>query len=133
MKTCFVVHLAFIFCLSCKAMTKQQSFASLFGFALLFMVSAPALAAELKMICLDDKTSYVGTFDTETERFAMTHPKIGTQFKVKRVQNDEDGTLVWVSTPVFGGDREMLALWSPKQKWVRLFYGNGSNVMHSCR
>lgn len=90
-------------------------------------------AAELKMICLDDKTSYVVTFDTETERFAMTHPKIGSQFKVKRVQNDEDGTLVWISTPVFGGDREMLALWSAKEKWVRLFYGNGSNVMHPCR
>ena len=114
-------------------MTKQQSFPILGALLLAFMLSAPVRAAELKMICLDDKTSYVVTFDTETERFAMTHPKIGSQFKVKRVQNDEDGTLVWISTPVFGGDREMLALWSAKEKWVRLFYGNGSNVMHPCR
>ncbi len=112
-------------------MTKQQTF--LFILAALFMFAVPARAVELKMICLDDKTSYVVTFDTQTQRFNMTHPHIGSGFKVKRVQNDEDGTLVQVSTPVFGGDREMLALWSAKEKWVRLFYGNGSNVKHSCK
>jgi len=112
-------------------MTKQLSFA--FAVSVLVLLAAPARAVELKMICLDDKTSYVVTFDTETQRFNMTHPRIGSGFKVKRVQNDEDGTLVQVSTPVFGGDRDMLALWSAKEKWIRLFYGNGSNVKHDCK
>ena len=114
-------------------MTKQLSFAaSLFVFGLATL-PARAQATELKMICLDERTSYVVTFNLQTERFHMTHPRMSDQFKVKRVQNDEDGILVQVSTPVFGGDREMLALWSAKEKWVRLFYGNGSNVKHSCK
>jgi hypothetical protein len=114
-------------------MAKQLSFVpSLLLFGLLAL-TAPARANELKMICLDEKTSYVVTFNLQTERFHMTHPRMSDQFKVKRVQNDEDGTLVQVSTPVFGGDREMLALWSAKEKWIRLFYGNGSNVKHSCK
>jgi hypothetical protein len=116
-----------------KAMTKQLTFLSAAAVLLTVLFAVPASAVELKMICLDDKTSYVVTFDTEREVFNMTHPKMGTQFKVKRVQNDEDGVLVQVSTPVFGGDRDMLALWSAKEKWIRLFYGNGSNVMHACR
>jgi hypothetical protein len=104
------------------------AFASL---ALIFAV--PARAVELKMICIDDKTSYITTFDKETQVFKTTHPNLGTQFKIKRVQDDEDGVLVWISTPVFGGDREMLALWGKKEKWVRFFYGNGSNVAHPCK
>jgi len=104
------------------------AFASL---ALIFAV--PARAVELKMICIDDKTSYITTFDKETQVFKTTHPNLGTQFKIKRVQDDEDGVLVWISTPVFGGDREILALWGKKEKWVRFFYGNGSNVAHPCK
>jgi hypothetical protein len=51
---------------------------------------------------------------------------------VKRVQDDSDGVLVWTATAVFGGDREMLALFGD-EKWMKYFYGNGSVQTDPCK
>ena len=94
--------------------------------------AAPAAAKEVKMICANDKMTYIVSFDTQTNTFKTTHPGLGSDIKVKRVQDDSDGVLVWTATAVFGGDREMLALFGD-QKWMKFFYGNGSVQTDACK
>ena len=70
-------------------------------------------------------------FDTEPNRFTTTNTALSKDIKVHKVQNDDDGVLVWASTAVFGGDRDILALFG-REKWVKYFYGNGSVVTDPC-
>ena len=94
--------------------------------------AAPATAKEVQMICTNAKLTYIVSFDTKTNAFTTTNPALGTGIKVKRVQDDSDGVLVWTATAVFGGDREMLALFGD-EKWMKFFYGNGSVQTDTCK
>ena len=84
------------------------------------------------MVCTNPKFSYIVSFDTKTNIFTTTNPALGTDIKVKRVQDDNDGVLVWTATAVFGGDRDMLALFGD-EKWMKFFYGNGSVQTDLCK
>ena len=108
-----------------KVLTCSALFASLFA-------AAPAGAKEVQMTCKNPKISYVVSFDTDTKVFKSTNPALGSDVTVRRVQDDADGVLVWTATAVFGGEREMLALFG-QEKWVKYFYGNGSIQTDPCR
>ena len=94
--------------------------------------AAPASAKEVQMICTNPKIAYVVSFDTETKVFKTTNTAIGSEITVRRVQDDADGVLVWTATSVFGGEREMLALFGA-EKWMKYFYGNGSVQTDNCK
>jgi len=110
-------------------MTKVLTGSVLLG---LMCATAPLCAKEVQMICTNPKISYVVSFDTETKIFKTTNTAIGSDIKVRRVQDDSDGVLVWTATAVFGGEREMLALFGA-EKWMKYFYGNGSVQTDDCK
>jgi hypothetical protein len=102
-------------------------------FLALLIGAAPAMATEVQMICTNNqKTAYIVSFDTKTSIFKTTNPGLGTDLKVRRVQDDSDGVLVWAATAVFGGDRELLAFFGD-DKWMKYFYGNGSVQTDPCK
>jgi hypothetical protein len=101
-------------------------------FLALLAPAAPAMATEVQMICANEKTTYIVSFDTKTSIFKTTNPAIGGDLKVRRVQDDSDGVLVWGATAVFGGDRELLAFFGD-EKWMKYFYGNGSVQTDACK
>ena len=90
-----------------------------------------ASALEVKMTCEKKDARYVVMFDTETNLFTTTNSALSKNIKVHKVQNDDDGVLVWTSTAVFGGDRDILAFFG-REKWIKYFYGNGSVVTDPC-
>ena len=98
----------------------------------LLCAAAPLCAKEVQMICTNPKIAYVVSFDTDTKVFRTTNTAIGSDITVRRVQDDADGVLVWTATAVFGGEREMLALFGP-EKWMKYFYGNGSVQTDACK
>ena len=98
----------------------------------LALCAAPASAKEVQMICTNAKLTYIVSFDTQTNVFKTTNSALGGEIRVKRVQDDSDGVLVWTATAVFGGDREMLSLFGD-EKWMKYFYGNGSVQTDVCK
>jgi hypothetical protein len=98
----------------------------------LSLASNLALADEVKMLCRREKDSYVVTYDIANNRLLTNNPNIlNNTIVIKRVQNDEDGILIWSAVPAFGGERDMLTLFG-KEKWMKYFYGNGSEVTDKC-
>jgi hypothetical protein len=98
----------------------------------LSLASNLALADEVKMLCRREKDSYVVTYDIANNRLLTNNPNIlDNTIVIKRVQNDEDGILIWSAVPAFGGERDMLTLFG-KEKWMKYFYGNGSEVTDKC-
>ena len=95
------------------------------------LVSSQAHAIEVKMTCEKKDAKYVVSFDTETNIFTTTNSSLNKNIKVHKVQNDDDGVLVWTSTAVFGGERDILVLFG-REKWIKYFYGNGSVVTDPC-
>ena len=101
--------------------------------ALCLNVAAPqAFALEVQMACQKKGGNYLVAFDTNTNLLSTTNVSLGKILKVHKVQNDEDGVLVWGSSSVFGGERDILALFG-REKWVKYFYGNGSVVTDPCK
>lgn len=95
------------------------------------LISSQVHAIEVRMTCEKKDAKYVVAFDTETNIFMTTNSALNKNIKVHKVQNDEDGVLVWTSTAVFGGDRDILAFFG-REKWIKYFYGNGSVVTDPC-
>ena len=99
------------------------------GFSL---ASTLAQADEVKMLCRREKDSYVVTYDIANNLLLTNNPNIlNNTIVIKRVQNDEDGILIWSTVPAFGGERDMLTLFG-KEKWMKFFYGNGSEITDKC-
>lgn len=92
----------------------------------------PAQALEVKMQCEKKDGPYLVFFDTGSNVLSTTHASLGKTFNVHKVQNDQDGVLVWASPTIFGGNRDLLALFG-REKWVKHFYGNGSVVTDLCK
>ena len=96
------------------------------------LASTLAQADEVKMLCRREKDSYVVTYDIANNRLLTNNPNIlNNTIVIKRVQNDEDGILIWSTVPAFGGERDMLTLFG-KEKWMKFFYGNGSEITDKC-
>lgn len=105
-----------------------------------FLASAVSLATnaaaqssrELRMTCQHGSKTYSVTYDAVRRVFKTDNAEVGSSFRLKREQIDGEGSLVWVGATHIGGERDVLAKFGP-DKWVRYFYGNGSQVMDRCR
>lgn len=87
---------------------------------------------ELRMTCQHGNKTYSVTYDPVRQVFRTDNTEVGSSFRLKREQIDGEGSLVWVGASHIGGERDVLAKFAP-DKWVRYFYGNGSQVMDRCR
>jgi hypothetical protein len=95
--------------------------------------SAPSFSQEVKMTCQHQGKSYWVSYDPKQKLFRISDPEAGSRFRVKRDQSDGDGVLVWIGAQQLGGERDLLAFFGNDTKWVRHFYGNGSQIMHRCQ
>jgi hypothetical protein len=111
-----------------------------FFLPILFFMSAASLATnaaaysprELRMSCQNGSKTYSVSYDPVRQAFRTDNSEVGSSFRLKREQIDGEGALVWVGASHIGGERDVLAKFAP-DKWVRYFYGNGSQVMDRCR
>jgi hypothetical protein len=95
--------------------------------------AGPALAQEVKMTCQHQGKTYWVSYDPKQKLFRTNDPEAGSRFRIKRDQSDSDGVLVWVGAQQMGGERDLLAFFGNDTKWVRHFFGNGSQIMHRCQ
>lgn len=103
------------------------------AFTLLFLLlgiqSASALQYTLRC---DGRFSYRLTYDDLRRRLMIEVEGMKRQLKIQVTKQDDDGVLIWASTPAFGGDRDMLISMGRK-KWVRTYFRNGSEETIDCR
>ena len=90
-------------------------------------------AQEVRMNCEHQGKRYWVSYDSTHRAFRTNYPEAGSRFRIKRDQVDGDGVLVWVAAQHLGGERDLLAFFGNDDKWVRHFYGNGSQSMHRCQ
>jgi len=94
--------------------------------------AAAQSSRELRMSCQHGSKTYTVSYDPVRRVFKTDNAEVGSSFRLKREQIDGEGSLVWVGATHIGGERDVLAKFGP-DKWVRYFYGNGSQVMDRCR
>ena len=85
------------------------------------------------MTCEHQGKSYWVSYDPKQRAFRTNLAEAGSRFRIKRDQVDGDGVLVWVGAQHVGGERDLLAFFGNDDKWVRHFYGNGSQTRHRCQ
>ena len=85
------------------------------------------------MTCKGKERSYKMYFDTDSRLLKSSNEAFGKDFRIVRVQDDADGVLVHALMVPFGGARDILVRFEAKEKWVKLFYGNGSETTETCR
>ena len=99
--------------------------------------SLPAQAADkdkIEMACTSSAKPYEVSFDKKTRLLKTSSPKLPDSTKILKVQSDADGVLIWVSIPGAGQSPSRDALVSiRKEKWVKIFFGNGSHTTDNCR
>jgi hypothetical protein len=100
---------------------------------LIALLPIGAAAQEVRMTCQHQGKSYWVSYDPKQKLFRSGDPDAGSRFRVKRDQVDGDGVLVWVGAQMLGGERDLLAFFGNDTKWLRHFYGNGSQIMHRCQ
>ena len=105
----------------------------LLAVAVIALCPMGAAAQEVRMTCQHQGKSYWVSYDPKQKLFRSGDPDGGSRFRVKRDQVDSDGILVWVGAQMMGGERDLLAFFGNDTKWLRHFYGNGSQVMHRCQ
>lgn len=99
--------------------------------ALALLIPAAAEARTLTLRC-EGRFAYTMRFDTEKRILSIDVEGMKRLLRTRRIQEDEDGLLIWASTPAFGGDRDML-IRIGREKWVRTWFRNGSEETVSCR
>ena len=99
---------------------------------LLMMCASPVQAVEYGMICERGGKSYKVSYDTVSRIFRTDNPQLGSRFRLNRVQLDKDAALVWVTALNFSAERDVLAQFG-REKWVKYFFGNGSEITDRCR
>lgn len=95
--------------------------------------SIGADAREVSMVCKGKDSFYRMHYDTDARLLKSSNDAFGKDFKIVRVQDDEDGVLIHALAAPFGGVRDILVRFEAKEKWVKLFYGNGSEITENCR
>jgi len=85
------------------------------------------------MTCQHQGKTYSVSYDPKQKLFKSSDADAGSRYRIKRDQIDGDGVLVWVGAQQLGGERDLLAFFGNDTKWVRHFYGNGSQIMHRCQ
>lgn len=96
-------------------------------------LAAPPLPDEVRMTCQQGSKTYWVSYDFKQKVFKTNNAEAGSTFRIKKDQNDAEGVLVWVGAAHLGGERDLLAFFGNQEKWVRQFYGNGSQVVDRCR
>ena len=96
------------------------------------MCASPVQAVEYGMICERGGKSYKVSYDTVSRIFRTDNPQLGSRFRLNRVQLDKDAALVWVTALNFSAERDVLAQFG-REKWVKYFFGNGSEITDRCR
>ena len=88
---------------------------------------------KLEMICKVSSGNYQVSYDKVSERLAVTGSRLPSNIKIGKVQNDEDGTLIWALVQSINGvfNRDVL-ISIRKEKWIKVFYGNGSVETDVC-
>ncbi len=103
------------------------------AFFALIASAVGAEAREVSMTCKGKDSVYKMHYDTDARLLKTSNDAFGKDFKIVRVQDDEDGVLVHALMIPFGGARDILVRFEAKEKWVKLFYGNGSETTEICR
>jgi hypothetical protein len=109
-------------------------FIRVFILTAVFSLSNCVMAADkLEMICKASSGNYQVSYDRVTERLAVTGSRLPANIKIGKVQNDEDGTLIWALVQSINGvfNRDVL-ISIRKEKWIKVFYGNGSVETDVC-
>lgn len=99
--------------------------------ALLSLCAGPALALTQTMRC-EGRVKYSITYDDLRRRLTIEVEGMKRLLTIRQMQEDEDGLLIWASTPAFGGDRDMLIRMG-REKWVRTYFRNGSDETIKCQ
>jgi hypothetical protein len=88
---------------------------------------------KLEMICKASSGNYQVSYDKVSERLAVTGSRLPSNIKIGKVQHDEDGTLIWALVQSINGvfNRDVL-ISIRKEKWIKVFYGNGSVETDVC-
>lgn len=88
---------------------------------------------KLEMICKASSGNYQVSYDKVSERLAVTGSRLPSNIKIGKVQNDEDGTLIWALVQSINGvfNRDVL-ISIRKEKWIKVFYGNGGVETDVC-
>ena len=89
---------------------------------------------KLEMVCKMASGNYQVSYDKVSKRLSVTGSRLSGNIKIGKVQSDEDGTLIWALAPGINGATNRDVLISiRKEKWVKIFYGNGSIETDLCR
>jgi len=88
---------------------------------------------KLEMICKASSGNYQVSYDKVSERLAVTGSRLPSNIKIGKLQNDEDGILIWALVQSINGvfNRDVL-ISIRKEKWIKVFYGNGSVETDIC-
>lgn len=88
---------------------------------------------KLEMICKASSGNYQVSYDKLSERLAVTGSRLPSNIKIGKLQNDEDGILIWALVQSINGvfNRDVL-ISIRKEKWIKVFYGNGSVETDIC-
>jgi hypothetical protein len=92
---------------------------------------SPAHALQQTLRC-EGRFSYRLTYDDARRRLSIEVEGMTRLLRMRQVKEDEDGLLIWASTPAFGGERDML-IRIGREKWVRTYFRNGSEETMACR
>lgn len=111
--------------MNCR-LTPFLAAAALLGYA------KASTAVEFAMTCERGGKSYQVAYDTATRTFRTDNPQLGSRFRLNRTQIDKDAALVWVTALNFGAERDALVQFG-REKWVKYFFGNGSEVTDRCK
>jgi hypothetical protein len=109
-----------------RPLTPFLAAAALLGYA------STGSAVEFAMTCERAGKSYKVAYDTATRTFRTDNPQLGSRFRLNRTQIDKDAALVWVTALNFGAERDALVQFG-REKWVKYFFGNGSEVTDRCK
>jgi hypothetical protein len=93
--------------------------------------ASTAWASEVSMTCERAGKTYRVAFDTTSRTFRTDNPQLGSRFRLNRSQVDKKSVLVWVTALNFGTERDVLAQFG-EEKWIKYFFGNGSQVTDRC-
>jgi hypothetical protein len=101
--------------------------------SILFVLTTalPANALQYTLRC-DGRFSYTVTYDDLRRRLTIEVEGMKRLLQIRMTKEDEEGILIWASTPAFGGDRDMLIRFG-REKWVRTYFRNGSDETVACR
>lgn len=101
----------------------------------LCLMAVPEARAFVQTMRCDGRFSYSLSYDDLRKRLTIEVEGMKRVLQIRRVKSENNVTLIWASTPTFGGDRDMLIQFDQfgRDKWVRTYFRNGSDETVKCR